>query len=238
MSRKNKKDYYLKNSLKNNFMKGIFVLGFAMFWVWFVTNRLEYKQEFLKNANKTTAIITNIEYKSKINDDEIESVYIKYYVNGNEYNGKLDERSNNMYVGKEIDIFYNINNPNDFIQNNKVSNVIFKYFGYLFMIVGIWQLIYSINKYLLYISTLNCSEIKAKVESIVERNWLNYISYVIKCSWIDLKGEKHIFYSKSYNEPYFENEFNKMGIEELPVRFKNKKRYIVITEKIDKRLMK
>ena len=159
MSRKNNKDYYLKNSLKNNFVKGIFVLAFATFQIWFVTNSLEYKQEFLKTANKTTAIITNIEYKSMI-DDEIDNVYIKYYVDGKEYNGKLDEISSNMYTGKEIDIFYNINNPNDFIQNNKVSNVIFKYFGYLFMIVGIWQLIYSINKYLNEIRTE--SEIKKR----------------------------------------------------------------------------
>ena len=77
MKRKSKKDYYLKNSLKVNFLFSILILAMAIFWNLFCANQLKYKEEFLKNAEKTIATITNIEYRSEIKRDEIEEIYAK-----------------------------------------------------------------------------------------------------------------------------------------------------------------
>lgn len=232
-----KKDYYIKQNIKMNFLYGILILAVAIFWLIFITNRLKEKEEFLKNATNTTATIIDIEYKWSGDTKEIEKVYIEYYVNDVIYKGTLKELSSNMYLGQKIYIYYDLENPGEFIQNNKISNNIFKYFGYLILVIGICQIINGINKLIIYLSTLESKEIKAKVNGVVEKNSLFHKSVVIECLWMDENGEKYIFYSKPFNEPYFVKEFEKMKITELPVRFKNKKRYIVITEKIDKKLM-
>lgn len=231
-----KKDYYLKQKMFVNFCVGIVILVFAIFWNMYFSNKLKEKEEFLKHSEKTIATITDIEYRSEIDREEIRKVYIQYYINGNVYTGTLNEMSKNMYVGQVVEIFYDINNPSVFIQNNKFTNNVFKYLGYAFFIIGIMQIVRSIKDIILYISTKKAKEIKAKVQRVIEKGNGVYKVYVIECNWTDEKGEQYIFYSKPYKEPYFIQEFEKMNIKELPVRVKNKMQYIVITEKIDKKL--
>ena len=66
---------------------------------------------------------------------------------------------------------------------------------------------------------------------------INDKRYMIKCVWEDERGNNYVFYSRKYNEPYFKKEFEKLNLKTLKVRFKSSNKYIVITEKIDKKLM-
>lgn len=263
MKNKNKKkDYYLRLSIKRNFFVSLFIIAFGVLFAFLVNNRLAEKKEFLKNAAKVEATIVDIEYKFMNDEKDIDKVYVKYIVNNKQYTGTLGEISSNMYVGKKVDIYYNLSNPQQFIQNNQFSNNLFKYMGYSMLLIGFIMIVNAIKELTLYLSTLNAKEIKANIEEVIEKEYAfyrvinaavdfldslnlnkngvkkdNYKTFIIKCVWEDEKGEKYTFYSKKYNEPYFKTEFEKLDLKTLNVRFKDKKKYIVITEKIDKKLM-
>ena len=261
-NKKKKKDYYLKLRLKRNFFTSLFIIAFGILYVFFSTNGLQEKKEFLKKSVKTEATIVDIEYEFVNDEKNIDEVYVEYIVNNKLYTGTLNEISSNMYIGKKVDIYYNPSNPQEFVQNDEFTNNLFKYMGYFILMVGVIAIISAIKELILYRSTLNAEEIEANIEEIVEKeeklyailnkgvdflNSLNlningvkkvvYKTFIIKCVWEDEKGDKYTFYSKKYNQPYFKTEFEKLDLKTLNVRFKDKKRYIVITEKIDKKLM-
>lgn len=261
-NKKNKKDYYLKLDIKRNFSISLFVIFLGIIFVFFSERIIQDKKEFLKDGIKTQAVIVDIEYKFISDTKEIEKVYVKYNVNNKIYTGKLKEISSNMYVGKNIDIYYNPNNPQDFIQNDVFSNNLFKYAGYLILALGCYTFLKAINELILYISTLNARVVEAKIETVIEKGHIfyelankgvvfldkynlnkhdvktvNYKTYIIKCVWEDEIGNNYVFYSKKYDEPYFKTEFEKLNLETLKVRFKSAKKYIVLTEKIDRKLM-
>ena len=257
-----KKDYYLKLNIKRNFAISLVIIILGLLFIFFINNRLDDKKEFLKKSVKTEATIIDIEYKFIGDKKDITKVYVKYTVNNKLYTGTLNEISSNMYIGKKVDIYYNPSNPQQFVQNDEFTNNLFKYMGYFILIVGIIAIISAIKELILYLSTLKAKEIKANIEEIIEKEnpfyrlinigvdltddtnldkkgvkKYNYKTFIIKCAWEDEKGDKYTFYSKKYNQPYFKTEFEKLDLKTLNVRFKDKKRYIVITEKIDKKLM-
>lgn len=232
---KKKSSYSLKQTL-NSLWIGIIILVVAIFWNLYFSNALKEKEEFLTHAEETVARIVDIEYKSQIDREEIKRVRIEYYVGENKYTGMLNEISNKMYIGQEEKIFYDINNPSSFIQNNKVTNFLFKYMGYLLLIIALAQIINSVRKIILYLSTRNSREVMAKIERIIDKSNSVYEEYIIECYWIDEKGEKYIFYSNPYRDSSVIEVIEEMNIKELPVRVKSKRKYVVITDKIDKKL--
>lgn len=234
---KKKKDYYLKAAIKTNFFFAILFLIMGSIFVTIITKDLKEKEEFMKHAKVVRATIVDIEYRN-MDRDTIDTVHIRYFIEGRMYTGILKETSSNMFVGQKLNIYYDIDNPQSFIQNDEVNNNRFKYAGYGMLVIGTIILLYSINKLYLYLCTLNARVVEAKVEKIIEKNFIFYISYIIQCHWVDEAGREYTFYSKKFNDPYFAKEFEKMDINKLEVRFKSKNKYIVITEKIDKELMK
>ena len=87
---------------------------------------------FLKTAIKTDAKIT-------ADGDLNHNVHISFVVDGKTYEGRLNEYNNSMYTGGLTTIYYNPDNPNDFIgSNGTFSNCILIAIGVVFSIVSIF----------------------------------------------------------------------------------------------------
>lgn len=167
-----------------------------------------------------------------------------------------------MKKTKEKDYFYKLKMKRDlyvgivfitiaticFILGIKLSNPntdssinIFIGFMAIMILVGIVVIIKSFGKIIKYNMTLNGKEVEADFIRVIERNdWSGKKSFILECKWKDINDVEYTFYSEAFHEPYFMKEFEKLNIEKLTVRFKeeNKSQYIVLTEKIDKRLSK
>lgn len=83
---------------------------------------------FLKTAIKTDAKIT-------ADGDLNHNVHISFVVDGKTYEGRLNEYSNSRYIA----IYYNPDNPNDFIgSNGTFSNCILIALGIIFSTISIF----------------------------------------------------------------------------------------------------
>lgn len=233
---KKTKDKYLKNNLMHNLFMTIFIIVFAILWFCIISNMINNKTEFIKTAEKTTAIITNID--TSMIDDKINRVDIKYSVNNIEYTGILKETSTDMYKGMRIDIYYNLNNPSEFIQYSFMDDILLNGFGYFVVIVGIFQLIYFIKKLYIYLYTLNGREIETEIVGLINGIYFGQKYFRIQCQWKDERGISHTFYSEKFTEIGFDKVFEKMNITTLTVRIKenNPSKYVVLTDKIHKKL--
>lgn len=89
------------------------------------------------NKIETTGIITDISSYKGTDGDRKYSVYVSYNVNGKEYESELNTYSSSFYEGKEIEIYYDKDNPNKI--GSKSLDLIFLIFpgcGLLFLIIG------------------------------------------------------------------------------------------------------
>lgn len=74
-------------------------------------------KSFEANAQKATAVITNIDafratYPSGARSrSRLHNVYVEYFIDGTQYNAILDYYTFNMYEGQEVDIYYNPADP-------------------------------------------------------------------------------------------------------------------------------
>lgn len=73
---------------------------------------------FLKTAIKTDAKITDIITSRDTDGDLNHDVYISFIVDGKTYEGRLNGYNSSMYTGGLTTIYYNPDNPNDFIGND------------------------------------------------------------------------------------------------------------------------
>lgn len=105
------------------------------------------------NGVETTAIVYDIDkeisYKTEYDEDgnpyekkyETCNVYIKYKVENKEYKNKLDVGSCKKSIGDEIKIYYDKDNPNDFVSNSIVLYVLATLFTGGCLIIFIVQLV-------------------------------------------------------------------------------------------------
>ncbi len=74
-------------------------------------------KNFEANAQKTTAVITNIDvgyayyHNGARSRDPLHNVYVEYSIDGAQYYATLDYYTFNMYEGQEVEIFYNPADP-------------------------------------------------------------------------------------------------------------------------------
>ena len=74
---------------------------------------------------ETTAEITEITVEAGTGDDsDTHHVYVKYTVDGKEYNEELDEYSSKYKVGKSVKIKYNPDNPADITSSGNIPMII------------------------------------------------------------------------------------------------------------------
>lgn len=67
--------------------------------------------EFVKTAKYTKGEIKEIITTRDSDGDASHDVYVKYIVDGEEYEVKSNYYTSSMYVGKEIGVYYDKNNP-------------------------------------------------------------------------------------------------------------------------------
>ena len=168
--------------------------------------------EFKENGKKIEATIDDIDYyhyrNSTTNKTNREyDVFISYIVNGKKYNGLLRNYSPSMQVGGKVAIYYNIDNPADYISDSDDETAI------IFMLIGggailvaiitaiINAIISSKKKYKKQYLMQNGTRVSANIDS-VDYNYSYSVNgkhpYKIKCSYKDPYTNKlYIFESKN-----------------------------------------
>lgn len=116
---------------------GLACVGFGVYTQFFQT----------KGFEETTATITKIEenwrgYNEETMEDEYDyDVYVKYTVDGKEYEGKADTYDGSYVEGKEITVFYNPSNPADIHGDSGILGIIMIAAGAVLTIAGVIMLI-------------------------------------------------------------------------------------------------
>lgn len=108
---------------------------------------------YRKNGVETTATVYNIEKKVEYNSNENEyqekqetcEVYVTYEVDNKVYNNKLDMSNCNYSKGEKVNIYYQKDNPNKFINASK-SNLIILIVGTIFCGFVLLYILYNLKK--------------------------------------------------------------------------------------------
>lgn len=248
---KKKEDEFYRRNLKNGISLAIGLIIVGIIFMLVMIYKMKMELDFAKTANYTEAQIIDVKYRSaekeltkhsyeKIDVDNAEYIIVKYYVNNIEYTGVSRDISSSMYIGKEVNIYYNQENPNQFVVINYFSYIVPIIISIILVIGGIIGTIVEAKKIIRYIETLNGVEIRAEITRVIEVNRFGRKEYKIECIGKDEEGDTHTFYSRNFTETYLENEIKKMKLNTLKVRYKKYEptKYIVLTESLEKRLSK
>ena len=186
------------------------------------------------NKVQTTATITRIiSYRGQ--DNEIRyNTYVKYDVDGIEYNSKVNSYSSSFYEGKEISVYYNKSNPSEvYAKGFEFFVIMFPAFGIIFSAIG------GIGLFVRYNKGKSEKNLRESGEMIIA----NYVGvdmnmhysvngrhpYNIVCEWTNLEdGKKYTFKSKNlWNNP--ENIIMERNIKTFNVyiNINNKKQYVI-----------
>jgi len=96
---------------------------------------------FKQTALETTAVITKIHtYRGTSDDNDSHDVYVAFEIEDKEFRGKLNFYSSGMSEGEKIQIFYALENPNNFRYagaGGYVTTIFFSLFGLIFALVGL-----------------------------------------------------------------------------------------------------
>ena len=188
-----------------------------------------------KNKVDTVGTITEIStYHSNNKNNREYEVYVSYNVDGKEYESKLNSYSSSFYEGKEINIYYDKDNPNKIcVKSLDLLFLIFPGVGLIFLTIGGIGILVKINK----------RKSEKKIKENGELIYANYVEtvlnttytvnrkhpYNIICEWNNsLDGKKYIFKSKNiWINP--ENIIKEKNIKQFPVYIdnNNKKKYII-----------
>ncbi len=185
-----------------------------------------------KNKADTVGTITEISSHNSNNKDH--EVYISYNVDGKEYESKLNGYSSSFYEGKEIDIYYDKDNPSKIgVKSLNLVFLVFPGIGLIFLIIGGTGIIVKANKRKL---EKNLKE-KGKliyanyVETVLNTSYgvNGRCPYNVICEWNnELDGKKYIFKSKNiWINP--ENVIKEKNIKQFPIYIDNNniKKYVI-----------
>lgn len=97
--------------------------------------------EFLETAETTTAEITHMDRSHDSDGDVNYSVFVEFEVDGKTYEGNLGQYDSSMYVGKEVTVYYNPENPHNFKGSSAgFVGYFLIVFGAIFFLVGVMPL--------------------------------------------------------------------------------------------------
>lgn len=154
-----------------------------------------------ENRIYTIGTITEITSYKDSDGDIKHNTYVSYNIDGKQYESDLNGYSSSFYKGKEIEIYYNKNNP------NIIGTEIFDFLTFIFPTLGLIVIIIGINGLV--------SKVRKKriVKILKENGQLIYADYVetvcntsyslndrhpynINCEWTNtLNGKKYLFKS-------------------------------------------
>ncbi len=208
-----------------------FVVGliFSIIGVLVCTNTFNYV-----NKIDTVGIISEITTYRGVDGDRAYNVYVTYNVNGREYNSRLNTYASNFYEGKEIDIYYDKDNPYEI--GSKSLDYIFLVFpalGLIFLVMGGIGIYVKVNKKNRYKKLKAYGE---KIDAIYTKTIVN-IGYTVNrmhpyniiCEWVNpVDNQKYTFKSENiWTNP--ESIIAEKNIKTFPVYLdrKNKTKYII-----------
>jgi len=218
------------------FGKSMCVIVGVVFMLVGINEKNKYS-EFRKNAVEHSATITEIE---KRNDNS--KVYVKYTVSGQEYKNTLGYYTSGMYVGKEITIYYNPENPNDIQASGFGAYIIFGFGAVCFLAGAGWIFAGIKRKNLKQMLISMDYVVHAEFESVDHDTSLKVNGkspYKILCRWVD-KGDSITYLYKSENIWYNPSKTIKdKGITTFPVYINpnNPKQYYISIEQIEEKVV-
>ena len=202
---------------------------FLIIGIFICTNQFNYKDKI-----NTTAIITDISSYKDFDGKKEHRVYVKYNVNEKEYESELNGYASNFYEGKEINIYYDKNNPKKI--GMKSLNFVFLIFpglGLIFAGIGYTGILRRVakkrneNNLKLDGEPINASYVETITNKFYSVNGRH--PYRIICEWINPDdGEKYIFKSNNlWVNP--ENIIKEKNISNFIVYIdmNNKKKYVI-----------
>ncbi len=180
-----------------------------------------------KNNEATKAVITKIETYGR-GDDQSHIVTVTYQVDGKTYETNLNSWSSDWYESKEIEVYYDVNNP------YKVQAKEMMYLGPLitgilgteFTLFSVAYLIFTSNKRNIKLKEngmlVNAKYIKTEINNNYSVNGAN--PYNVYCSAINPEtGEECVYKSKNiWENP--ETIINEKNITSIPVYVDSKKK--------------
>lgn len=119
-----------------------------------LVKNISYRVNGVETIATVYEVDRTINYKTEYDDDgnsyekkeEKCQVYINYNVDGNEYNNKLDVDTCKYDEGDDIKIYYDKDNPNDFVSNSIAILLIATIFTGIALLIFIVQSIKSSKK--------------------------------------------------------------------------------------------
>ncbi len=183
-----------------------------------------------ENKIDTVGTITNIVRR----DEDDYDVYVSYSIDGVEYESKLGGYSSTYHKGKQIDIYYDKDNPKNIgVKSLDLLFLIFPFLGVLFLIVGIVIVVKSDGKKRLLQKLketgdlVNANYIETKVNYNYTINGRN--PYNIVCTWVSPEdNKKYTFVSENlWDDP--STDIQNLNITMFPVYInpQNKNQYVV-----------
>lgn len=228
--------------IRNNFgsiteylMWGIFVTIGSVFFIIGILiciGNLNYE-----NTTQTVGVISEIKTRTDSDGDIYRRVYVKYEADGTEYETELDGYSSSYYEGKEIEIYYDNDNPYDVgVKSFDYLLLIFPGMGLIFLLIGGIGLGVKING---RISGNKLKQFGQKVYANYSTTILNRSytvngrhPYNIICEWNSPEdGKKYILKSKNiWFNP--ENIIAEKNITMFAVYMnpENRKKYLIDTD--------
>ena len=127
---------------------------------------LEVNKSHAENYIPTEAVISEIRISSDSSD-----AYATYVVDGKKLKAKLDVYSSDMYEGKEIEIYYDPDNPSDvtYLEGMRIFTTVFSIIGAVLTVIGLIPLIIGI------VIVVKCNKkAKAQVSMVDEMKAADY----------------------------------------------------------------
>lgn len=187
-----------------------------------------------ENKENTIGTITTITSYRDHDGDRSYEVYVTYNVDGKKYETELNGYSSDFYEGKEIEIYYDKDNPNKIgLKSLDLLFLILPGMGLIFLAVGSSGIIVKIMKSRLEKRLKEHGELiyADYLETIINTSYtVNYKSpYNVICEWNNPEdNKKYIFRSKNiwFNPVPIIQEKN---IKTFPIYLdrKNKKKYVI-----------
>lgn len=227
--------------MKKNKLENLIWIIFASIGAIFVVIGLVTFRNVFNYSNKVDTVGTiteissdrNTNYNRNTNRNRNYKVYVSYTVEGEEYESILNSYSSSFYEGKEIEIYYDKDNPSKIgVKSLDLAFLIVPGIGLIFLIIGGTGILVKINK----------GKLEKKLKENGELIYADYVEtvlnnslrvngvqpYNIICEWINpLDNKKYIFKSKNiWIDP--ENIIKEKNIKQFPVYIdNNKKKYTI-----------
>lgn len=187
-----------------------------------------------ENKESTVGIITEISTYRGNNDDRNYRVYVSYNVDGRTYESELNGYSSSFYEGKEIEIYYDKDNPNKIgMKSLDLLFLILPGIGLIFLVIGGTGILIKINRRNLEKRLKENGELiyADYVETIINTSYRvnGRYPYKIICEWTNpVDSEEYMFKSRNiWSNP--EDIIEEKNIKQFPVYIdkNNKKKYFV-----------